>query len=49
VGREEIYFMSFNIASIPTNVLIDKEGKVLEWNLTGEKLTETLSEIFSKK
>ncbi len=34
----------FNIASIPTNALIDNEGKILEWNLTGEKL----SKIFNK-
>ncbi|MBK7651013.1 MAG: TlpA family protein disulfide reductase [Flammeovirgaceae bacterium] len=39
----------FNIASIPTNVLIDNEGKILVWNLTGDKLSERLSQIFDKK
>lgn len=37
---------TFSISSIPTNILIDREGKILEWNLTGEKLTSTLTKIF---
>lgn len=36
----------YNFNSIPTNVLIDKEGKVLAKNLRGEDLDKKLEEIF---
>jgi hypothetical protein len=34
---------SFN--AIPTNVLIDKEGKILAKNLRGEELEKKLAEV----
>lgn len=36
----------YNITSIPQNLLIDKEGKILEKNLRGPALEEKLQEIF---
>ena len=36
----------YNFNSIPTNVLIDKEGKILAKNLRGEDLEKKLAEIF---
>jgi len=36
----------YNFNSIPTNVLIDKEGKIIAKNLRGEALDKKLEEIF---
>jgi thiol-disulfide isomerase/thioredoxin len=36
----------YNFNSIPTNVLIDKDGKILAKNLRGEALDQKLEEIF---
>lgn len=36
----------YNIRSIPSNLLIDGEGKIVDINLRGEMLGERLSEIF---
>ena len=36
----------YNFNSIPTNVLIDKEGNILAKNLRGEELEKKLAEIF---
>ena len=36
----------YNFNSIPTNVLIDKEGKILAKNLRGEDLEKKLEELF---
>jgi len=36
----------YNFNSIPTNVLIDKEGKILAKNLRGEDLEKKLEEVF---
>lgn len=36
----------YNITSIPQNLLIDKEGKILDKNLRGAALEEKLQEIF---
>lgn len=36
----------YNITSIPQNLLIDKEGKILDKNLRGPALEEKLAEIF---
>jgi thiol-disulfide isomerase/thioredoxin len=36
----------YNFNSIPTNVLIDKKGKILAKNLRGEELEKKLAEIF---
>ncbi|MGZ4034290.1 MAG: redoxin family protein [Bacteroidia bacterium] len=36
----------YNFNSIPTNVLIDKEGKIVAKNLRGEDLEKKLAEIF---
>ncbi|CAN5421413.1 TlpA disulfide reductase family protein [soil metagenome] len=39
----------YNFNSIPTNVLIDREGKILAKNLRGEALDKKLEEIFKSK
>lgn len=36
----------FGFLTIPTNFLIDKEGKIIDKNLTGMRLEEVLSKIF---
>jgi len=36
----------YNFQSIPTNVLIDKDGNILAKNLRGEELEKKLSEVF---
>jgi len=38
----------YNIESIPYNVLLDKEGKVMASNLRGEQLQTKLAEIFDR-
>jgi peroxiredoxin len=38
----------FSISSIPQNILIDKDGKILEKNLRGPALEQKLEEIFGK-
>ena len=38
----------YNIESIPYNVLLDKEGKVIASNLRGEQLQTKLAEIFDR-
>lgn len=35
----------YGIQSIPTNLLLDPEGKIIAKNLTGEKLEKTLAEV----
>jgi peroxiredoxin len=39
----------FNIRSIPDNILIDREGKILARSLRGDDLAKKLQEIFSKE
>jgi len=39
----------FNIRSIPDNILIDREGKILARSLRGDDLEKKLQEIFSKE
>ncbi|MGM0496460.1 MAG: redoxin domain-containing protein [Bacteroidota bacterium] len=39
----------YGVMSIPSNVLIDKEGKIVARNLRGEELDEKLEEIYEKK
>ncbi len=39
----------YGIQSIPSNVLIDPNGKIIAKNLRGEALEKKLTEIFSKK
>lgn len=36
----------YKIESIPTNLLLDKDGRIIASNLRGEKLQEKLAEIF---
>lgn len=36
----------YNFSAIPTNVLLDKEGKILAKNLRGEALEQKLAELF---
>ncbi|WP_240975400.1 peroxiredoxin family protein [Chitinophaga fulva] len=38
----------YNIRAVPSNFLIDKEGKIVAVNLRGEELTKKLEEIFGK-
>jgi peroxiredoxin len=38
----------YNIRAVPSNFLIDKEGKIVAVNLRGEELTRTLEDIFGK-
>ena len=38
----------FGISSIPQNLLIDKDGKIIAKNLRGEALEEKLAEIFNQ-
>jgi peroxiredoxin len=35
----------FNITSVPSNILIDREGKIIALNLRGEELEKKLSEV----
>jgi hypothetical protein len=37
--------ISYNIRSIPSNYLLDKEGKIIGKNLQGPELNTTLSKI----
>ena len=37
----------YKIESIPSNFLLDKEGKILASNLRGEQLEKKLAEIFN--
>ncbi len=38
----------YKIESIPSNLLLDKDGKIIASNLRGEKLQEKLAEIFNQ-
>ena len=38
----------YNIQGIPTNYLLDKEGRIVAKDLRGEKLDQVLTEIFNK-
>jgi hypothetical protein len=38
----------YKIESIPSNLLLDKDGRIIASNLRGEKLQEKLTEIFNK-
>lgn len=38
----------YNIRAVPSNFLIDKEGKIVAVDLRGEELTQRLAEIFGK-
>jgi peroxiredoxin len=38
----------YKIESIPSNFLLDKDGKIIASNLRGEKLEEKLAEIFNQ-
>ncbi|MBV7533985.1 TlpA family protein disulfide reductase [Chitinophaga sp. sic0106] len=39
---------AYNIRAVPSNFLIDKEGKIVAVNLRGDELTQKLEEIFGK-
>ena len=41
--------MIYEVAGIPKNYLIDKEGKIIAQDIRGEVLSKKLSEIFSTK
>ena len=44
-GWENEVSRMFNIRSVPANILIDKEGKIIALNLRGEELEKKLSEV----
>lgn len=44
-GWENEVSRMFNITSVPANILIDKEGKIIALNLRGEELEKKLSEV----
>jgi thiol-disulfide isomerase/thioredoxin len=44
-GWENEVSSMFNIKSVPSNILIDKEGKIIALNLRGEELEKKLSEV----
>ncbi len=37
----------YNISSIPSNYLLDRDGKIIDSNLRGEQLSQKLNEIFN--
>ena len=37
---------SYNVKNIPSNFLIDKEGKIIAKNIFGQQLEEKLSSVF---
>ncbi|MGB1040071.1 MAG: TlpA family protein disulfide reductase [Flavobacteriales bacterium] len=39
----------FNVNSLPSNVLVDREGKVVAFNLKGQRLENKLKQIFDEK
>ncbi len=48
-GFENKVAQQFRVSAIPTNYLIDPDGKILAKNLRGEELTTFLSTLFSSK
>ncbi|MBR1667063.1 MAG: AhpC/TSA family protein [Bacteroidaceae bacterium] len=44
-GWESAAAAAYNIQAIPANVLIDKEGKIVEKNLRGEELLSKMAEL----
>ena len=39
----------YDIGSLPSNVLVDRNGKVIAFNLKGQKLEDQLKLIFNEK
>jgi len=48
IGWENAAAKQYGVMSIPANFLIDKEGKIIASNLSGEALTKKLEEVLSK-
>jgi len=48
-GWNNVVSKTFKIKSVPSNILIDKEGVVIAKNLRGEDLEKKLEELFSAK
>ncbi len=48
-GWQSPICQTYKITSIPSNFLLDKEGKVIGVNLRGEALGDALKQIFSEK
>jgi len=46
-GWNNVVAKMFNIRSVPDNILIDRDGKVLARGLRGENLEKKLAEVFS--
>ncbi len=44
-GTAGIAAMSYNVQSVPTNVLIDRSGRIAGKNLYGERLSSKISEL----
>ncbi|PSL46195.1 peroxiredoxin [Chitinophaga niastensis] len=47
-GWKNVVAQEYNIRAVPSNFLIDKDGKILAVNLRGEELSKKLEEIFGK-
>ncbi len=47
-GWKNAVAKEYNIRAVPSNFLIDKDGKIIAKNLRGEELTQKLQEIFGK-
>lgn len=47
-GWQSKHAALYSVSSIPTTVLVDKEGRILARNLRGEQLGEKLKEIFGE-
>ena len=46
-GQNEVAIL-YGVSAVPTNYLIDPEGKILAKNLRGELLEDTLNQLFNK-
>ncbi len=47
-GWGNVLALNYNITSVPTNMLLDENGKIIELNLYGGKLLDKLSELLNK-
>lgn len=47
-GWKNVVAKAYNINAVPSNFLIDKDGKIVAKDLRGEELSQKLAEIFGK-
>ncbi len=48
-GWQNSVSSTLGISSIPTAILLDKEGRIIDYGLRGNELEKTLEKLFSKK